>query len=86
MTTRTEFEAAALPPLPEPVRWHAVLAEHQRPHQTKTGLHDVGFRDYRTAENFAASEKDFNGWEYSVHPLYSADQMRAAIAAHAAGA
>ena len=55
----------------EPVHYRALLAEEQRPHQLKTSLHVVGFRDRQACENFIAGEKDMNGWNYTLEELYN---------------
>lgn len=63
----------------EPVHWRAVLDPEQVPQQLKASLHAVGFRDQKAAEAWIASELDFNGWRYTLEPLYAAPQ--AALAA-----
>lgn len=63
--------------MPEPARWHALLDDAQRPHQLKTDLHDVGFRDRRMADGWIASELDFKGWRYTLGGLFTAAQLQA---------
>jgi hypothetical protein len=60
--------------------WRAVLAKHQRPSQLHTRLHVVGFRDYKACEGFVASERDMNGWHYTIEELVLRSDAEAAIA------
>lgn len=55
----------------EPSHYLALLDEDQRPHQLQTRLHRVGFRTWQDADNFVASERDMNGWRYTIEPLYT---------------
>ena len=82
MTTNTD---GAMPELPEPAHWRAVLDAEQVPQQLKRSLHVVGFRDKRAVEGWIAERLDFDGWRYTLEGLYTADQVRAAIQ-QAAGA
>ena len=62
----------------EPVHWRAVLDPEQVPQQLKASLHAVGFRDQKAAAAWIASELDFNGWRYTLEPLYAAPQAATA--------
>ncbi|WP_043004924.1 Lar family restriction alleviation protein [Comamonas testosteroni] len=61
----------------EPVHWLAVLDPEQVPHQLKTSMHAVGFRNQRSAESWIAERLDFDGWRYRLEPLYAAPQAQA---------
>lgn len=61
----------------EPVHWRAVLDPEQVPHQLKASMHAVGFRDQQSAESWIAERLDFDGWRYTLEPLYSAPQAQA---------
>ncbi|MDH1766551.1 Lar family restriction alleviation protein [Comamonas aquatica] len=64
----------------EPVHWRAVLDPEQVPHQLKTSMHAVGFRDQQSAESWIAERLDFDGWRYTLQPLYAAPQaVQAAV-------
>jgi hypothetical protein len=67
--------------LPPPVRYRALLAEDQRAQELRSDRHDVSFKDERTAESWISSEKTFNGWLYTLEPLFSAEQLRGAVEA-----
>lgn len=56
----------------EPAHWRAVLSEDQRRYQLQSRLHFVGFGNCQSAEGWVASEKDFNGWNYTLEPLFLA--------------
>ncbi len=58
----------------EPEHWRAVLAADEVPMQLNPSLHVVGFRKLKAAEAWVASEKDFQGWHYTIEPLYAAPQ------------
>ena len=73
------WSAQPVPPVPaEPRRWYASLEPAQRPQQPKSSMHEVGFRDKRTAQNFIDSELTFGGWNYTLHALYDAPQPEVA--------
>lgn len=71
--TRTEFEAAALPPLPEPAYWETM---------------GLVYKDKTEAERVAWLTSETAGKSRPVYGVYTAGQMhefrRTAIAAHAA--
>lgn len=58
----------------EAVHWRAVLDSDQRAQQLNHDLHVVGFRSRKSADNWVASKLDFDGWRYSIEPLYAAPQ------------
>ncbi|UUC92497.1 hypothetical protein [Comamonas sp. C11] len=72
--------AAAPVVLPEPAHWLAVLDPEQVPHQLKTSLHAVGFRNKKSAEAFIAEQLDFSGWRYTLESLFKEQQLRALLA------
>ncbi len=74
---RTNLEAAVAQA--EPFWWVALLDEAQRPHQLKTDLHRVGFRNKASADEWVASNETFNGWHYTLHPLYLAPAPAQAV-------
>lgn len=55
-----------------PVHWRAVLAADQVPMQLNPAQHVVGFRTFKAADAWVASERDFAGWNYTIEPLYLA--------------
>lgn len=55
----------------EPVHWRAVLDKDQVPQQLNPDLHVVGFRQFKAAESWIASNLDFDGWRYALEPLYA---------------
>lgn len=56
---------------PAPHWWLAVLDHAQRPHQLQTSLHEVACKDRSVAEQFIAEKLDFEGWRYTLQPLYT---------------
>lgn len=56
----------------EPVHWRAVLDPEQVPHQLKESMHAVGFRTKRSGDAFVAEQLDFQGWRYTLEPLFAA--------------
>lgn len=54
-----------------PTHWRAVLSEPQRPHELRKHLHIVLFREWDDAESWVASKLDFEGWQYTLEPLYT---------------
>ena len=56
----------------EPAHWRAILDPAQVPHQLKTSMHVVGFREKQAAEGFVAEQSDFYNWRYTIEPLYAA--------------
>ena len=40
-------------------------------------MHAVGFRDQQSAESWIAERLDFDGWRYTLEPLYAAPQAQA---------
>lgn len=63
----------------EPVHFRAVLDADQIPQRLKTSMHVVGFRTWKAADEFVASERDMNGWRYTIEPLYTSPPKAAPL-------
>lgn len=61
-------------PQAEPVHWRALLAADEVPMQLNPSLHVVGFRTFKAADAWVASKTDFDGWKYTIEPLYNRPQ------------
>lgn len=70
----TQAEAKTDEPV-NPTHWRAVLSEPQRPHELRKHLHTVLFREWDDAESWVASKLDFEGWQYTLEPLYVTRQL-----------
>lgn len=75
VTARAALSSA---PAGEPVHWRAVLDPAQVPHELRPDRHCVGFRNKRSAEQWIAERLDFDGWRYSLEPLFTAPEPPAA--------
>ncbi|WP_061238227.1 hypothetical protein [Ectopseudomonas composti] len=57
----------------EAVHWRALLHPDQRPQQPHD-KHVVGFTARESADAWVAEKRDFQGWDYSIEPLYTTPQ------------
>lgn len=61
----------------EPVHWRALLDPSQIEQQLNRHMHITGFVTQQAAENWIAERLDFEGWKYSLQPLYAAPVAQA---------
>jgi len=54
----------------EPVHWRAVISDADKERNPIVSRHVVGFTKLSAAEEWAAAEHDFRGWNYTIEPLY----------------
>lgn len=52
----------------DPVHWRAVLQDRQGEISPVPRI--AGFQDLKSAEQFCAEKKDFQGWNYTIEPLF----------------
>ena len=57
-----------------PVHWRAVLCAEQVPQHPTPTAHVVGFRKFSDAESWVAAKLDFDGWRYTLEPLFATPQ------------
>lgn len=67
----------------EPVHWRALLDPDEIPQQLNRHMHIVGFVTQRAAEYWIAAQLDFDGWHYTLQPLYAAPVAQAGQAGQA---
>jgi len=65
-------QSAPEPVQGEAVHWRALLRTDQRPAMLND-KHVVGFTSLQAAESWVAEKKDFQGWDYAIEPLYTAE-------------
>jgi hypothetical protein len=61
----------------EPVHWRALLDPSEIPQQLNPHMHVTGFVTQRAAEDWIAAQCDFDGWHYTLEPLYAAPVAQA---------
>ena len=76
MVPKLEAKLAALEKQ-EPVHWRAMLDPNEIPQQLNHHMHIAGFVTQRAAEDWITERRDFDGWHYTLQPLYAAPVAQA---------